>query len=183
MRGRQLWPRALCCCLNLTLDSRDAEHQAAQAGPTQEQPKLEESIKVEINGNSEHETHEPSSNTPLTILRKRSADEAELNKSDPSESKKPKPEVPYHDCLPDPPRASFSLFCNESFREHFCRCAECYPLLKQHPQLLEEEYSYEPPLSESGGENGDSVGTGSLLDRGEAALSNVDRVRAIGMSF
>lgn len=41
--------------------------------------------------------------------------------------------------------------------------------------------TYEPPLSESG-ENGggDSVGTGSLLDRGEAALSNVDRVRAIG---
>ena len=25
------------------------------------------------------------------------------------------------------------------------------------------------------------MGTGSLLDRGEAALSNVDRVRAIGM--
>ncbi len=46
---------------------------------------------------------------------------------------------------------------------------------------MEEEESYEPPISESGDEaGGQSVGTGSLLDRGEAALSNVDRVRAIG---
>ena len=50
------------------------------------------------------------------------------------------------------------------------------------PQLLEEEESYEPPVSESGEEGGQSAGTGSLLDRGEAALSNVDRVRAIGKS-
>ena len=162
-------------------DSRDAQHQAAQAGTTQEEAKSEEPIKTETNGTSEHETHEPSSNTPFTILRKRSADEAELNESEPSESKKTKPDIPYHNSLPAPPPTSLSLFCKESFREHFCRCPECYPLLKQYPQLLEEEYSYEPPLSESGGENGDSVGTGSLLDRGEAALSNVDRVRAIGM--
>ena len=170
----------MCCCLNLILNSRDAQHQAAQAGTTQEEPKSEEPAKTETNGTSEHKTHEPSSNSTLTILRKRSADEAELNESDPSESKKPKSDLPYHNYLPAPPPTSFSLFCKESFREHFCRCPECYPLLKQHPQLLEEEYSYEPPLSESGGEGGESVGTGSLLDRGEAALSNVDRIRAIG---
>ena len=70
----------------------------------------------------------------------------------------------------------------EDFRDHFCRCAKCYPRLKRHPQLLEEEDSYEPPLSEDGENGRDSVGTGSLLDRGEAALNNVDRVRAIGMS-
>jgi E3 ubiquitin-protein ligase UBR7 len=45
--------------------------------------------------------------------------------------------------------------------------------------LLEEEELYEPPISESGDEGGESAGSKSLLDRGEAALSNVDRVRAI----
>lgn len=46
---------------------------------------------------------------------------------------------------------------------------------------MEEEESYEPPVSESGDDvGGQSAGTGSLLERGEAALSNVDRVRAIG---
>ena len=72
------------------------------------------------------------------------------------------------------------MFLKENFRERFCRCPSCYPKLSKYPQLLEEEESYEPPMSESG-EGGQSVGTGSLLDRGEAALSNVDRVRAIGM--
>ena len=164
-------------------DSSDAQHQAAHAGTSQDESKSEEPVKTETNGILEPESHEPSSNTPLTILRKRSADEAELNESEPSETKKPKPDLPYHNSLPAPPPASFSLFCKESFREHLCRCAECYPLLKQHPQLLEAEYSYEPPLSESGAENGESVGTGSLLERGEAVLSNIDRVRALGMSF
>ena len=85
--------------------------------------------------------------------------------------------------LPPPPIGLISLVpSNEDFRTSFCRCPECYPLLSKYPQLLEEEDIYEPPLSESGenGEGGNSVGTGSLLDRGEAALSNVDRVRAIG---
>ena len=73
------------------------------------------------------------------------------------------------------------MFLKENFRERFCRCPSCYPKLSMYPQLLEEEESYEPPISESGEEGGQSVGTASLLDRGEAALSNVDRVRAIGM--
>ena len=75
------------------------------------------------------------------------------------------------------------MFLKENFRERFCRCPSCYPKLSEYPQLLEEEESYEPPISESGEEGGQSVGTASLLDRGEAALSNVDRVRAIGMCF
>ena len=73
------------------------------------------------------------------------------------------------------------MFLKENFRERFCRCPSCYPRLSQYPQLLEEEESYEPPISESGDDGGNSAGTASLLDRGEAALSNVDRVRAIGM--
>ncbi|KAF2267391.1 hypothetical protein CC78DRAFT_530789 [Lojkania enalia] len=74
----------------------------------------------------------------------------------------------------------FSLFLKPDFRDYICRCANCFPSLKPHPQLLEEEDTYEPPISEDGDPNGaPSVGTGSLLDRGEAAFSNMDRVRAI----
>lgn len=89
-----------------------------------------------------------------------------------------------YDTLPPAPAGELSLFLREDFRDHFCRCQDCFPKLGKHQQLLEEEEVYEPPLSESGdGEaGGGSVGTGSLLDRGEAALSNVDRVRAIGKS-
>src|SRR5207247_1732994 len=63
--------------------------------------------------------------------------------------------------------------------EHLCRCPSCFPNLKAHPQLLEEEDTYEPPVSEDGDDGAQSVGTGSLLDRGEAAFNNMDRVRAI----
>jgi E3 ubiquitin-protein ligase UBR7 len=86
------------------------------------------------------------------------------------------------DTLPEAPQASFSLFFREDFRENLCKCSDCFvSRLNPHPQLLEEEETYEPPLSEGGGsEHGGSTnGSGSLLDRGESALRNVDRVRAI----
>ncbi|OAA61879.1 metaphase-anaphase transition protein [Niveomyces insectorum RCEF 264] len=96
--------------------------------------------------------------------------------------------------LPPAPTGRFSLFfvSASSFRDAFCRCAACFPLLAAHPQLLEEEETYEPPVSEDGGsQNGGSHGgadnhsahhsehSGSLYDRGESALRNIDRVRAI----
>lgn len=89
-----------------------------------------------------------------------------------------------HDHLPPAPTGTFSLFLKEDFREHFCHCPKCYRNLVPHAQLLEEEDTYEPPLSESDGSEAPgsgarSQGTGSLLERGEAALSGVDRVRAI----
>ncbi|KAJ5768207.1 hypothetical protein N7533_000790 [Penicillium manginii] len=81
---------------------------------------------------------------------------------------------------PSAPTTSFSLFLQQDFHDHICRCAECYPHLAPYPQLREEEDTYEPPLSDDGEANAAaSTGTGSLLERGEAALSNVDRVRAI----
>lgn len=95
----------------------------------------------------------------------------------------PQPDGPKHTSLPEPPSGPFSLFVKEDFRDHFCRCPECFPRLAKYPQLLEEEESYEPPMSESdpGDANGvGSVGSGSTYERGEALLSNVDRVRAIG---
>ncbi|KAL5120903.1 hypothetical protein ACEQ8H_001090 [Pleosporales sp. CAS-2024a] len=88
-----------------------------------------------------------------------------------------------HAALPPLPAtaqtARFSLFLNPGFRDHLCRCPSCFPYLKRHPQLLEEEDSYEPPVSEDGDDGAQSVGTGSILDRGEAAFNNMDRVQAI----
>ena len=99
--------------------------------------------------------------------------------------------------LPPAPTGQFSLFVASEFRDRLCRCASCFPQLKPHPQLLEEEEAYEPPLSDGGGsQNGDNEphnnnhnnsdaasshggSGGSLLERGESALRNVDRVRAI----
>ncbi|KAI1389354.1 putative zinc finger in N-recognin-domain-containing protein [Hypoxylon trugodes] len=81
--------------------------------------------------------------------------------------------------LPPPSIGQFSLFATSDFRHHFCRCASCFPELQVHPQLLEEEEAYEPPLSDSASDHGSTNGSGSLYDRGESALKNVDRVRAI----
>lgn len=82
-----------------------------------------------------------------------------------------------------PPQSDepFSLFFKEDFRDKFCRCSSCYLQLDAHPQLLEEEEVYEPPISEEGASQhgGSTHGSGSLLERGESALRNVDRVRAI----
>lgn len=136
------------------------------------------------------------SQAPSTNGRKRSADSADLDDVDSTSTKKPRSDAPpdakntdppssaaYHTTLPPAPTSTFSLFCKDLFRDNICRCRECYPRLSKYPQLLEEEESYEPPLSESGNDAGDgtggSIGSKSLLERGEAALSNVDRVRAI----
>jgi E3 ubiquitin-protein ligase UBR7 len=85
-----------------------------------------------------------------------------------------------YDSLPLAPEGSISLFTKDDFRTHLCRCPKCYPALSKFPQLMEEEETYEPPISEDGDDDAPgSLGSRSLLDRGEAALSNVDRVRAI----
>ena len=81
--------------------------------------------------------------------------------------------------LPSAPSGQLSLFFKSDFRDHLCRCSDCFPNLAKHPQLLEEEDTYEPPMSESGNEGGSTVGSGSIYDRGESALKNIDRVRAI----
>lgn len=120
-------------------------------------------------------------NPPTNHLKRRADDDEESH--DPIQPKKTKTETSqncYYASLPAPESKTFSLFLKDDFRDHFCRCANCYPSLRQHPQLLEEEDSYEPPLSSEDENVRGSVGTGSLLDRGEAALNNVDRVRAIG---
>ncbi|KAF2487096.1 putative zinc finger in N-recognin-domain-containing protein [Neohortaea acidophila] len=86
---------------------------------------------------------------------------------------------------PAPTDNNLTLYLKEDFRDHLCRCPACFPLLAKHKQLLEEEEAYEPPLSESDagsdmpGHRANSINSGSLLERGEAALSSMDRVRAI----
>jgi E3 ubiquitin-protein ligase UBR7 len=89
--------------------------------------------------------------------------------------------APKHKFLPKAtPTESFSLFAISDFHDQLCRCADCFPKLVPHPQLREAEETYEPPVSEDGEADGAaSAGTGSIYDRGEAALNSVDRVRAI----
>ncbi|RFU33352.1 hypothetical protein B7463_g2994, partial [Scytalidium lignicola] len=83
--------------------------------------------------------------------------------------------------LPPAPPGALSLFFKPSFRTHLCHCPSCFPPLSKLPYLLEEEETYELALSETGDANADgsTVGSGSIYDRGESALKNVDRVRAI----
>lgn len=173
----------------LTPHRRLAEYTAAQAEAAEE-PKevkptsneISESNGTEDRASKQDPLLQPVANGDANS-KKRKADDAALDSSKPPDSKKNKSIPRYHDYLPEHSKGTFSLFLKEDFRERFCRCPSCYPKLSKLPQLLEEEESYEPPVSESGEEGGQSVGTGSLLDRGEAALSNVDRVRAIGMCY
>jgi E3 ubiquitin-protein ligase UBR7 len=120
-----------------------------------------------------------SSITDTSVKRQRSSDDAMMEEKPTTSESGPKSNCTYS-TLPPAPAGKLSVFLKEDFREHICYCPDCFPRLKPYPQLLEDEESYEPPISEDGDPaNGGSVGTGSLLDRGEAALSNMDRVRAI----
>ncbi|KAJ5651846.1 hypothetical protein N7507_009272 [Penicillium longicatenatum] len=133
---------------------------------------------------------EPTETSTLATITEEQRAPKEEPKPEPETHDEPKaqlqttsnPPNPKHTLLPDStPTERFSLFLQEDFHSNLCRCAECYPYLAPYPQLREEEETYEPPLSEDGDEaNGAaSTGTGSILERGEAALSTVDRVRAI----
>nr|OQO25957.1 hypothetical protein B0A51_06281 [Rachicladosporium sp. CCFEE 5018] len=118
---------------------------------------------------------------------KRLRSDAESSEVTPSTSAPSEPAngtSPRHASLPQAPAGQLSLFLKDDFRAHLCRCSTCFPRLAAHPQLLEEEDSYEPPVSESDHDEhqsaaGRSVNSGSILERGEAALSGMDRVKAI----
>lgn len=86
--------------------------------------------------------------------------------------------------LPPAPTGKISLFLKSNFRNYLCRCSTCFPLISPHPYLLDEEESYEQPLSEfdnasEGGNSTVNSGGGSIHDRGQAAFNNMDRVKAI----
>ncbi|KAH8796454.1 metaphase-anaphase transition protein-like protein mlo2 [Hyaloscypha finlandica] len=125
------------------------------------------------------------SSGPSKRVKDESADPLASTAADPASV--PVPEVAAksgEDCktkaLPPAPTGQMSLFFKPDFRDHLCRCSDCFPLLKPHSQLLEEETIYEPSMSGSDDDaEGSTVGSGSLYDRGESALKNVDRVRAI----
>lgn len=107
----------------------------------------------------------------------------------PTSHGKPEPDKPSSpsgcrlSSLPPAPAGRFSLFFKDGFRDQLCRCPGCHRRMAlEHPQLLEEEDVYEPPLSADGSQadgGASTHGSGSLLERGESALRNVDRVRAI----
>ncbi|CAG7943020.1 unnamed protein product [Penicillium salamii] len=166
--------------------------------PTSEQSKTEESMtdkneieprdqKLEPSKKRKAEDEEPTENAPAPKRTKEDPIEEAPSKSTTIEDE-PKetahtatPPAPKHASLPKPtPTESFSLFASEDFHDYLCRCADCFPHLVPHPQLREAEETYEPPVSEDGDADGAaSAGTGSIYDRGEAALNSVDRVRAI----
>ena len=136
--------------------------------------------KAEDDVEDEQATKKPKPEEPSTASEAEAEAEAEAEPPQTTLSTRPK-----HATLPPaPPSDHTTLFLRENFRDHLCRCPTCFPHLAQHDQLLEEEEPYEPPLSETASQPGAggsarSVNSGSLLDRGEAALSSIDRVRAI----
>lgn len=93
-----------------------------------------------------------------------------------------------HTRLPLAPSGRFSLLLTSNFRDSLCHCPACFPHLIPYPHLLDEESTYEPSLSSASAShpahehNSSARSAGSqrsLLDRGEAALNNMDRVKAI----
>ncbi|RKF58645.1 metaphase-anaphase transition protein Mlo2 [Golovinomyces cichoracearum] len=82
--------------------------------------------------------------------------------------------------LPPVQTGKFSIFFKEDFRSHLCHCDDCFPKLQIHPHLLEPEETYEPSVSTDPREELNSTaGSGSLYERGESMLKNIDRVKAI----
>lgn len=144
----------------------DSEQQAVSVKSIQQEPLQERAVTPSLKRKAKDDTpDEPT-------LKKRRSEE-----SQPATAV----QGPKHASLPSAPTQRLSLFLCEDFRDHLCRCRDCFPLLVPHSQLLEEEVVYEPPVSDSGSENDGegSRGSRSLFDRGEAAISNMDRVRAI----
>ncbi|KAL8681998.1 MAG: hypothetical protein Q9186_001940 [Xanthomendoza sp. 1 TL-2023] len=90
---------------------------------------------------------------PSSTSLKRRADDDDTEEQDmPNQAKKIKLETNkncYYETLPEARPESLSIFLKEDFRDHLCRCANCYIKLRKHPQLLEEEESYEPPSRRS----------------------------------
>ena len=151
-------------------------------------PAGEEIPRVDNIGSKKRKASDDETDTRASSPSKRFKDEAAAGLPSAISSNSdtaPLPAQQKHESLPQPPVGPINLFLKEDFREHLCHCPSCFPKLLPHPHLLDEEETYEPPLSESGSEAGPpgsgahSHGTGSLLERGEAALSGVDRVRAI----
>lgn len=168
----------------LKLDGKD-EQQAQVEGSSIEQNakkrKAEDDGEPEVLTDSKRVKSEVNSASvpPSTIPTEAKTENADAaTKEEPASENKTK--ACKYETLPPAPQGTFSLFCTESFRDRLCRCTKCFPNLAPHAQLLEEEEIYEPPISEGGSENGGSTnGSGSLYERGESALRNVDRVRAI----
>ncbi|RDA95599.1 hypothetical protein CP533_1171 [Ophiocordyceps camponoti-saundersi (nom. inval.)] len=155
-----------------------------------EKRKAEDDLSEEINAKRVKSETETANDAPLQELSEASSTTAgvEAKPIEPlppatDASSPPSPPPCKLSTLPAAPQGRFSLFFRADFREKsLCHCRDCYHHLNLHPQLLEEEEAYEPPLSADGDSQhggGSTVGSGSLLERGESALRNVDRVRAI----
>jgi E3 ubiquitin-protein ligase UBR7 len=63
------------------------------------------------------------------------------------------------------------IFLSLGFRDRWCHCNSCLPLLKANPYLLEDEETYEPPDDPDSGL--------SLEELGMRALSRLPRDKAL----
>ncbi|KAJ9608239.1 hypothetical protein H2200_007227 [Cladophialophora chaetospira] len=161
---------------------RKASDSDLDAGP----PSPSKRVKDEVGGSQEQEPPALLTGTSATNNKSLppSSNDGSTTAEPTNTDQKPQPK---HALLnSSPPTGRFSIFVKADFRDHLCHCPSCYPNLIPHPQLLEDEETYEPSLSSEAssqehpaGTNGGGSSRASLLDRGEAALSNVDRVRAI----
>ncbi|KAI0030910.1 hypothetical protein K488DRAFT_19702, partial [Vararia minispora EC-137] len=89
--------------------------------------------------------------------------------------RKPVPNVTAQRILARPPSdaelGAGDVFFTAGWRDRWCRCAACLPLLQTSPYLLEEEETYEPPA--------DPDSHFSLEELGMRALARLPRDRAI----
>lgn len=156
---------------------------ASESGDSEDQREYKGQMKVfykKLTGNEAFEREQGAKKEAEVLSKKRKAAEDELQEVVKKAKTGEAPAAPTSSCkastLPSPPTEKFSLFLKEDFRDYLCRCTSCFHLLTANPCLLEEEDTYEPPVSEPS-EAGSSAG--SLFDRGEKALNSMDRVKAI----
>lgn len=159
-----------------------AEEAAKEQTTTEETVKEQTSTEEPVNEETNNKKRKADDEEETEVKRIKSADTpTEIKPSDAPDSLPTEPLGCKLPNLPTAPTGRFSLFFKDGFRDALCKCSPCHRILNGHPQLLEEEEVYEPPLSEDGASQhgGSTNGSGSLLERGESALRNVDRVRAI----
>lgn len=85
-------------------------------------------------------------------------------------------------------RGEGDIFLSGDWRERWCRCGLCLPRLQEHPYLLKEDETYEPPEDPDSGKlqpvvdvgraDNDFVGL-SLEELGLRALERIPRDRAL----
>ncbi|KAF4540957.1 Zinc finger N-recognin protein [Lasiodiplodia theobromae] len=97
------------------------------------------------------------------VKRQRNSQEPPSATTDTPDNPRSTKAICHYSNLPPAPTGRFTLFLKEDFRDQICRCPSCFPLLTQHPYLLEEEDMYEPPVSESDAADAPATGSAGVM--------------------